>query len=137
MSKVYTDKLKDPRWQKKRLEIFDRDNWTCRICSDKKDSLHVHHKRYISGLNPWEYDDKLLLTVCETCHIVIEDAKKRKDLFNLNKVKACCISDDDGAVTFYRYDHNQPLIVIKRGSAILPTKDAARQLIELLKRGLE
>ena len=24
----YSDKLKDPRWQRKRLEIFERDNWT-------------------------------------------------------------------------------------------------------------
>jgi len=30
--------------------------------------LHVHHKCYIQGYLPWEYDDKDLITLCEECH---------------------------------------------------------------------
>ena len=31
----YSEKLKDPRWQKKRLEILERDNFRCQYCGDK------------------------------------------------------------------------------------------------------
>jgi hypothetical protein len=69
---TYSEKLKDPRWQKKRLEIFERDKWTCvscdRNCLEHKLTVHVHHIRYINGLEPWEYQDSMLVTYCELCH---------------------------------------------------------------------
>lgn len=65
---TYSDKLKDPRWQKRRLSILERDGWACTKCKNDKISLHVHHKEYIKGLNPWEYEDNLLHTLCEVCH---------------------------------------------------------------------
>lgn len=64
----YSDKLKDPRWQKKRLKIMERDNWKCYNCDDEESTLNIHHKKYIKGRDPWEYPDKLLVTVCEKCH---------------------------------------------------------------------
>lgn len=45
----YSDKLKDPRWQKKRLEILTRDEWTCQICFDTESTLVVHHQKYKAG----------------------------------------------------------------------------------------
>lgn len=48
---TYKEKLKDPRWQKKRLEIFDRDGWKCVECGDKDSTLNVHHIFYLSGLD--------------------------------------------------------------------------------------
>lgn len=66
----YAAKLRDPRWQKKRLEIFERDNWTCQNCGDKKQTLVVHHKMYLPGLEPWEYPSKYLTTFCSDCHPV-------------------------------------------------------------------
>ena len=66
MSKIYSEKLKDPRWQKKRLEIFQRDEYTCQICGDTESTLAVHHYKY-SG-EPWEIDNKYLKTLCEDCH---------------------------------------------------------------------
>jgi hypothetical protein len=65
---AYSQKLRDPRWQKRRLEILQRDNFTCRICDDKEKTLHVHHRRYIPGHEPWDYIDELLVTLCEDCH---------------------------------------------------------------------
>jgi 5-methylcytosine-specific restriction endonuclease McrA len=64
---TYSEKLKDPRWQKKRLEILQRDNFTCCNCKRKDKELHVHHVVYIRGLDPWEYDQSLL-TLCSECH---------------------------------------------------------------------
>jgi alanyl-tRNA synthetase len=62
----YSEKLKDPRWQKKRLEILQRDNFECQMCGDTISSLNVHHISY-NG-DPWETESKLLLTLCEECH---------------------------------------------------------------------
>lgn len=66
--KTYSEKLKDPRWQRKRLEIMHRDEFRCRVCGDEAKTLHIHHVRYIKGREPWEYKDFYLVTLCEDCH---------------------------------------------------------------------
>lgn len=65
---TYSEKLKDPRWQKKRLEIFQRDNWTCQKCEDTEATLNAHHKDYLRNVELWDYPDELLITLCENCH---------------------------------------------------------------------
>jgi hypothetical protein len=68
-TKTYAEKLKDPRWQKKRLEILSRDEFSCQKCYDTENTLHVHHKRYNNEYkDPWEYPNELLVTLCESCH---------------------------------------------------------------------
>lgn len=64
---TYSQKLRDPRWQKKRLEILQRDNWRCVLCGDDKHNLQVHHCVY-RRIEPWEYPDYLYQTLCESCH---------------------------------------------------------------------
>ena len=64
----YAEKLKDPRWQKKRLEIFERDEWKCRRCKSDDKTLAAHHIKYRRGLEPWDYPNEDLLTLCESCH---------------------------------------------------------------------
>ena len=64
----YAAKLKDPRWQKKRLTIFERDDWTCQNCFDTESTLAVHHRIYLPNIEPWDYPDELLITYCEDCH---------------------------------------------------------------------
>ena len=73
---TYSEKLKDPRWQKKRSEVLERDNRTCRICDCQKKNMHVHHCIYFYGKDPWEYDNKTLQTLCPDCHIEIEGHKE-------------------------------------------------------------
>lgn len=69
MSKrTYAEKLRDPRWQKKRLEILERDEWRCRRCGDPTKTLHVHHGYYEPGYEPWDYDSRTMWTLCEECH---------------------------------------------------------------------
>lgn len=65
---TYSEKLRDPRWQKKRLYALDDANWTCQECKSKDITLNVHHLYYISGRDPWDYEDTALLTLCELCH---------------------------------------------------------------------
>lgn len=65
---TYIEKLKDPRWQRKRLEVMGRDDFTCRRCGSTTDTLHVHHIRYIKDRDPWDYRDYYLVTLCVACH---------------------------------------------------------------------
>lgn len=75
---TYAEKLKDPRWQKKRLKIMQRDKFECWYCGDKESTLHVHHEEYI-GDNPWDTPNKHLLTLCEDCHEVEHLLKTREE----------------------------------------------------------
>lgn len=91
----YSKLLQDPRWQKKRLEILQRDNWTCRNCGSGLNegvTLHVHHIRYIKGKKPWEYENDNLITYCENCHQKIHSEKKQ------NKKNEC-----RNKIVFYRF----------------------------------
>ena len=64
----YKEKFLNPKWQKKRLEILSRDKFTCQICGSTEDTLHIHHKLYEYGKEPWQYDNDLLITLCAGCH---------------------------------------------------------------------
>lgn len=72
----YAEKLKDPRWQKKRLEILNRDNFTCKHCDAKDKTLHVHHKTYVYGNDPWDYHENNFVSLCQDCHIDEEQYKQ-------------------------------------------------------------
>lgn len=65
---TYSEKLKDPRWQKKRLEILSRDGFMCKKCCNDKLTLNVHHRYYNNGFEPWEYPDECYVTLCNDCH---------------------------------------------------------------------
>lgn len=70
--KTYGDKLRDPKWQRKRLEVLNRDNWTCLMCSDFEANLQVHHKSYDQDKDPWQYKNSNFQTLCEHCHPITE-----------------------------------------------------------------
>lgn len=89
MSSAYVELLKDPRWQKMRLHILERDEWKCQRCSRADMTLHVHHKRYQWGKKPWEYDEASLLTLCEKCHEI--GTRLQREL----KQAVAAISDSD------------------------------------------
>jgi hypothetical protein len=78
----YAELLKDPRWQKKRLEIMERDNWTCQDCNDTESTLTVHHKSYRREdgefVAIWDYPDTDLITLCEECHRAEESRLRTK-----------------------------------------------------------
>jgi 5-methylcytosine-specific restriction endonuclease McrA len=67
---TYKEKLKDPRWQKKRLKIFERDGWKCTECGRTELTLEVHHLSY-SFSEPWNEPDENLQTLCFKCHIIV------------------------------------------------------------------
>ena len=70
---TYSEKLRDPRWQRKRLEILARDGWTCELCSSTSRTLHVHHGYYDKDYEPWDYPNETLHTLCDECHEEIKN----------------------------------------------------------------
>lgn len=76
----YKDQLKDSRWTDLRASVLERDEYRCQVCDSRNKNLHVHHKRYISNMKAWEYDMKLLITLCSSCHEKFhhKDIKKKK-----------------------------------------------------------
>ena len=53
MKKTYQELLKDPRWQKKRLEIMEEHNFKCENCGDETETLNIHHGYYAKDCDPW------------------------------------------------------------------------------------
>jgi hypothetical protein len=98
--KSYSEKLRDPRWQKMRLEVFNRDSFKCKHCFAADKTLHVHHLIYLKGKEPWESDLSHLITLCEECHEYLElkQGQQCDDLltyFKLNLqdtfIRDCCV----------------------------------------------
>jgi hypothetical protein len=63
----YQEKLTDPRWQKMRLKVFERDGFRCCCCGDSTETLHIHHLVYGKG-EPWDSPMEDLETLCSFCH---------------------------------------------------------------------
>lgn len=99
--KEYSEYLKNPKWQKKRLEILSRDNFSCVVCGkgiETDTSLHVHHLSYIKGRMPWEYDNSNFVTLCEKCHSDVHN-KKLNLCDPKNKITK---TDNNTRYVFYR-----------------------------------
>lgn len=98
---TYSDKLKDPRWQKKRLKILERDNWRCQYCNDNKNTLHIHHFSYCD--EPWESEDIELITTCEICHLIIEEFKCIYPWWQIMSICNTEIDTENGIMYLLKY----------------------------------
>ena len=96
----YSEKLRDPRWQKKRLEILERDEWTCQNCFDSESTLVVHHKKYIKGKEPWDYPNELLITLCENCHEFERDNRQEYESLLLENLKLNFLAEDVASLSW-------------------------------------
>lgn len=78
----YDELLKRPEWRAKIVRIKERDSWRCAYCGSVCD-LEVHHKYYSRYPNnqkvePWNYPDDALVTLCHRCHDKVHQTKKIK-----------------------------------------------------------
>lgn len=110
----YSFLLERREWKAKRLKIINRDHCRCVNCGSKegKDlTLHVHHKHYIYGLDPWEYKDSELVTLCEQCHSEVHEAVNvpvyRLDDGNLVEVHLTPCKRCSGSGWLSQYKHVQ------------------------------
>lgn len=125
---TYSNKLKHPKWQKKRLEILQRDQYTCQLCNDTETTLHVHHKSYSYGKEPWDYDNENLITYCELCHGLVERYKmyeftavRRVEIEGYFELYATTTTDDLLIVRYYPSDKIYETVV-----------DTSPQIVECL-----
>jgi len=77
MTKKQKELYNHPLWQKKRLEIMQRDNFTYVNCGETEKTLNVHHKSYIWGNKPWDYEDDNFITLCKSRHKKEHEEEKR------------------------------------------------------------
>ena len=118
---TYAEKLRDPRWQRKRLEVMQRDNFACQQCGAVNSTLNVHHWKY--SKEPWDANLADLETLCECCHGAIEKQKKsitelmRSSNYRLGISRMIDFferieSDDSGWVSLYGNPGTQPLVLL-------------------------
>lgn len=141
---TYADYLRSPLWQRKRLEIFERDNFTCQHCGTREKELQVHHMSYSHGTKPWEYPNDKLITLCKDCHEnetqcsreLYDNFKDLKSAFTekglsiellnsmLEKISECLRNEDNG----YTNDVLSFLNIIHGGTQIMSDFVALKKL---------
>jgi 5-methylcytosine-specific restriction endonuclease McrA len=65
---TYAEKLRRPRWQRKRLELLQSTDFTCELCGATDQQLQIHHPIYRVGVEPWDYPTDTLMVLCLQCH---------------------------------------------------------------------
>jgi 5-methylcytosine-specific restriction endonuclease McrA len=113
---TYGEKLKSPKWQKKRLEILERDKFTCTNCGSKEKQLHVHHKVYIFNNEPWDYENEFFTTLCYGCHETEEQYKffvNQNIRYNIYKGLTYKKLHEELSVIFRKYAEDNNLDIIE------------------------
>jgi len=116
---TYSEKLRDPRWQKRRLEILARDKFECQQCGATDKTLHIHHKAYLPKTEPWDHPDWLLETLCAECH------GEQPGLWNAASHDFCLVLQRAGVSPF---DLSDLVIHIAHGVPRLPAEKEFRKL---------
>jgi len=64
-------------WSKRRKNVFERDDHTCRGCGERKptnEGLHCHHIVPLSEGGGNSFDN--LITLCEDCHMSVHSSRQ-------------------------------------------------------------
>lgn len=109
----YSEKLKDPRWQKKRLSVLNKSKFKCELCNDKNETLHVHHLSYEKNKEPWDYPLSNFKCLCSTCHefITISNFIKYQDIIKVLKVRSLDNTRNNVYIKYYNKDLNSEFIL--------------------------
>lgn len=132
--KQYLEKLRDPRWQKMRLKIFERDEWACQICFDTETTLNVHHRFYEQGKEPWEYPGEALITLCEECHREETENRYAEEKALLQTLKKHFFSADLNSLVIgfgLMKPQHLPEVISSCLEWVLQDEDAQQQLLEM------
>lgn len=82
----YSEQLKHPNWQRKRLEVMQGAGFSCENCGDTETMLNVHHRRYVKGRMVWEYELHELQCLCQPCHLQHHDNRELLERLLMNGV---------------------------------------------------
>ena len=114
------------------LLYFDSENHTPK-------SLNVHHRYYINGKNPWEYDNDALITLCQDCHCLehkYTHTPVYRDLYNKQVLRYTEICDRCGGSGYLpQYRHVEGGICFKcwggKRRVSIRTRKMTRAIISL------
>lgn len=101
-SNQFSEQIKSPLWQKRRLEILNKDLFTCQICGDKDSQLHVHHLCYDPKRKYWEYEDWELITLCDKCHSGEHNNVKREISKQINEIRSMGFTNTEILRSLYK-----------------------------------
>lgn len=101
----YSEKLQDPRWQRVRLKVLERDGFKCLCCQSDKKSLQVHHLIYRKGDEPWDAPPENLETLCRDCHEWREDFNSKWEGRSLHPTVLCRVFEQ---VFMYQFSGMAP-----------------------------
>lgn len=94
---TYQEQLRDRRWQIKKTEVLQRDNFTCQnpnCKSGDNSTIEVHHLDYIPSIPPWGYPNDMLTTLCHPCHQKEQERpREEKHVLNTLRMKGFFIGD--------------------------------------------
>lgn len=128
----YSEKLKDPRWQKKRLEVMQRDGFACVYCGDEKTTLNVHHTKYKG--NPWDSPLKDLECVCEHCHELSHGMERAGNNINDYLIYKDTDEDNKDWFTHFLIKDGTAMMLIKLKPLILLDLKAIEDIHKLVKK---
>ena len=97
--KTYKEQLRHPKWQRRRLEVMSRDGFRCTECGDEETELHVHHKSYVWGRDPWDYPLDNFATLCSRCHELQKEDLKTLQAKLLEELEKLGLPADVGRLT--------------------------------------
>ncbi len=72
----YDAKLKTPEWMEFRDHVLDVKGRECENCHCLAERPHIHHKGYVRGRDPWDYELSEVAVVCGECHGIIHRRRK-------------------------------------------------------------
>lgn len=126
-TKSYKEKLRSPKWQKKRLEILSRDNFTCVLCGDTETELHVNHLKYKD--EPFDTPNEDLETLCKHCHYLYHSVE-------LKPIKAVKFKFNDFIAILFNDSNNSNSCIIDGNKIIFGlsfkyNSEVLQKLIEL------
>lgn len=76
----YRQLLHTPQWREFRQHVIDTKGYRCDNCGCDTDKPQVHHKGYVWGRMPWQYEVDEVRVLCDKCHGIIHE---RRDEFRL------------------------------------------------------
>ncbi|MGZ4955354.1 MAG: HNH endonuclease [Methylobacter sp.] len=132
---TYSEKLRDPRWQRKAKAVKDRANNLCQDCGSAEplDAHHCYYTNMRQGFEPWEYPLSALRALCRTCHEARDRTEIRMRAFSasLTQVELDNLRTAlDHALYWFR-----PCAVSQFLSALGPDERHLQASLEMLKAG--
>lgn len=69
----YRDQLKSPEWKQFSRRMREEKGGFCHACKMAHKVMHVHHKAYEKGREPWAYKSHEVTLLCEDCHKMMHE----------------------------------------------------------------